>query len=266
MKNPPPSRFEADAYRKHRPLYPDALFQELKKRLSSLGKDYPISIVDLGCGSGQSFESFCKSFPSVLRATLVDPDTAMLEECRSHFRDSPLVVTTLESKAEEATFSDHETDGVLIGSALHWMRSETVIEKIRTAMKKDGFIFVFEYQFPRTHQNSALNDWIRKKFNSEWRAPGQSPRGSFRDLLAPFDRAFSRLLFQVPNWETELNQEDFLGQLFSQSRYLHSESTLNASEVTERRREIQKSISEIWGTSDHLRFDFYLDAALYIYK
>lgn len=262
MVEPLPTRFLAPEYRAYRPEYPAKLFEELQLRLKPFHLNEPRSLLDLGCGSGQSAESFLRHFPSVRSVTLVDPDPGMIHESRARFSPSSLTFEYKCSKAEAADLGVDHYDRAIVGSAFHWMSAEKVIEKISSHVK--GFIFVFEYQFPRAINRADLNDWIRKKFNTEWKAPAQRPRGSFRELLFPLDRALKRTPFSSPEWKMPLTFESFMGQVFSQSRYLHSEAELTANDVRDRRHRIEVELKGVWGDAETLDFDFYLDGALYI--
>lgn len=265
MKTPLPTRFIAHEYRDFRPDYPIELFQELKRRLKSLRLPDPTSLLDLGCGAGQSAYGFLAAFPPLESITLVDSNLEMLEECKKIFQSSSKSLEYIESKAENLDSLGKTFDAVSIGSAFHWMDAEALAENVKQFLHPKSFIFVFEYQFPRSIENLALNDWVKRRFNTEWKAPHQRPRGSFRDLLKPLEAKFQAVHFQAPPWRMKLDLKTFGSQIFSQSRYLHSEANLREDhEIQKRRDSILSEIAALWGNEALLDFNFYLDAEVFI--
>jgi ubiquinone/menaquinone biosynthesis C-methylase UbiE len=216
-------KFEAGRYRAYRPLYPATIYAPLARRL----EENPQGVfLDLACGAGQSTLSF-SSLGFAARGYSVDRDPAMIEEARKFLvGHTPVPIDLRVGSAEAIPIEDDAVDLVLIGSAIHWFpiaRAKTEIERV---LKPGGFLYVYEYQFPKCREDGGLNELIRRKFNTEWKAPNQTPRGTLAELLAPFttdstcwkEREESR-----PEWIETLSLEAFLGNLFSQSRYLHAE-------------------------------------------
>jgi ubiquinone/menaquinone biosynthesis C-methylase UbiE len=215
-------RFEADRYRANRPLYPAAVYAPLVRRLENTRGVF----LDLACGAGQSTLSF-SSLGLSARGFAVDRDPKMLEEARNFLvGHTPIAVDLRFGPAEAIPIEDRAVDLVLVGSAIHWFRIEEAKKEIERVLKPGGLLFVYEYQFPKCREDAGLNEWVRRKFNIEWKAPNQSPRGTLAELLAPFTADANRWKEREetrPEWVEALSLEAFLGNLFSQSRYLHAE-------------------------------------------
>jgi SAM-dependent methyltransferase len=247
------AKFEAGRYRAFRPLYPSAIYDPLARRL--LGDPNRV-FLDLACGAGQSTLSFA-SLGLAARGFAIDRDPAMIDEARRFLvGHTPVEVDLRVGAAEALPLEDRAVDLVLIGSAIHWFRIADAKREIERVLRSGGFLFVYEYQFPKCRENSELNEWIRRKFNTEWKAPNQSPRGTLADLLAPFtaDSAHWRDREEVrPEWIETLSLEAFLGNLFSQSRYLHAESA-NA-DPGEYQEEVARAIRPFFAHGP-LSFDF----------
>ncbi len=239
------SKFDADSYSQFRIKYPLKLFQSIRPLLSqSLFEPEPLRILDLGAGTGLSSESFLEFFPES-QFVLVEPDQKMLQVASSSdapFRYRP---EHLVSKAEDfevrAPF-----DGVLIGSAWHWMNHPLAISRIEKHLKPGAFVFVFEYQFPKAVGAGSLelNEWIRREFNLRWRVLDQKPRGTLEELTEVF-RA-SGTFNERARVEFEETQnysfQDWCGFIFSQSRYLDYEKRMSDEEKVQERARVSEAL------------------------
>ncbi len=258
------ARFDPDLYRRYRPYYPAALFEELPKLLLARSFSEPFEIVDLGCGTGHSSASLLKSG---IRARVrgIDPDAAMLDRAREVTAD--LSVDFSIGQGELTGLESESADAAIVASALHWMEPQATCTEIGRILKPRGILQVFEYQFPKCAELPELNEWIRREFNLRWKAPQQKPRGDLFELTR---------LYRATPWKSldpagsprrvkmnlSLRAEDLVGLILSQSRVLHYENTLEAQQITAFRSDLEKQIQS------HLRdqareFDFNLNSALF---
>ncbi len=221
-------KFSADLYRDGRPLYPKAIFRGLERALGSTPSiSFPI-FLDLGCGTGQSTRSFLELGISQTGFAL-DPDAAMITlagtATHGRFPDVGYSVASAESMPLPA----NSVDLVLVGSAIHWFDLSLTRPEIERVLKPGGFLFVFEYQFPKCLTDANLEEIVRRRFNLEWKAPNQKPRGTLSEILAPFSKSEGWTLEsdERPEWRERLSLSEFLGLLFSQSRYLHAEAAVS---------------------------------------
>ncbi len=221
------SLFSSTEYVLYRFEYPETLFQSLRAPLSPALRDSQIRVLDLGCGTGLVTESFLKSYSAGGCFDLVDPDKEMLEQAKKHFANHLQVQSFQAASAEALPFDDQSFDLILVGSAWHWMKQEFAVGEIERVLKPQGLIYIFEYQFPKAIENSKLNDWIRLQFNSTWKAPSQTPRGSLKELThcfrnhPQFSQGDSCLVAQ----EREHHASELAGVIISQSRYQHFEQS-----------------------------------------
>ncbi len=224
LTNPPPSnspKFSADRYRDARPLYPRTVFRTLERELGSRSPVF----LDLACGAGQSTVSFLR-LGLAGSGFAVDPDPAMIAAFRESFADTYPGVDLRVGSAEKIPLEDAAVELVLIGSAIHWFDLARARAEAERVLKPGGLLFVFEYQFPKCLDHPNLAEVTRRRFNLEWKAPVQKPRGTLSDLLAPFREsvAWSTFADDRPEWIEILSLDAFLGHLLSQSRYLHAEA------------------------------------------
>jgi SAM-dependent methyltransferase len=213
-------KFSVDRYVAGRPLYPRRIFRSLE----NLSLADP-TFLDLACGTGYSTRSFLDLEIS-RRGFAIDPDSAMLAAARDVLSEKFPEVVLREGSAETIPLETGSVDLVLVGSAIHWFDLSRARSEIARVSRANGVLFIFEYQFPKCIDRPELAETIRRRFNLEWKAPVQRPRGSLAELALPFHESgeWVRLGDDRPEWRPVLSHDEFLGHLFSQSRYLHAEA------------------------------------------
>ena len=198
--------------------------------------------------------------------TLVDLNPAML-----HSAEAELNAVMIHAPAEETTLPTGSVDGILIGSAVHWMNRETLVDEIQRILKPMRPVFIFEYQFPVFKKYPELNQWIKNQFNTRWRAPSQTPRGTFEELLGPF---FKNPAFELKKNPTlpmvlPMTLPQLAGFLFSQSRYQHHELTISEEQRLGERQRILQQMTTLVGPireEKPLLGDFRLDFRTFVLK
>lgn len=250
------SSFDPDFYRRYRPYYPPGTFHRFSQTLKNLGFSEPFQIADVGCGTGHSAVSLLRTG---IQGKLigVDPDPGMLEQAK--VLTQSLSIHFQLGSGEQTGLDSQSLDAVIIGSAFHWMDSQKTKEELFRILKPNGLVRIMEYQFPKATDHPNLNEWIRRQFNLNWKAPGQKPRGAFLSLMSGFtkDQRFYQTGFGSPQMVQSLTPDDLLGLIWSQSRVLCYLKTLS-----EKEREIyydkirNKILDEFVRTS--LDFDFKL--------
>jgi len=241
-------KFQAERYFKGRPFYPEMVFQPLKKL-----KTPPNVFLDLGCGSGQSLTSFLsfasEHYETTPQGIAVDPDPKML----ALVERTPSLRFEVGS-AEKIPLDDASVDLILVGSAYHWFSRELAVPEITRVLRPGGALFIFEYQFPKCLDDPSLHEAIKRRFNQEWKAPLQTPRGTLRELTqdlrdSPYWKFHSE---DLPEWKEVLSLDSFLGHLFTQSRYHHAEALV--ADPILYREEIRTSLKPYFEKAE-LRFD-----------
>lgn len=233
------SLFDPHLYHQYRIKYPLQLFAALNnpiRQLLGASKRGEIYILDLGAGSGLSSDSFLEyllqthgdQYSGLLDQWLfhlVDPHAELLDYAARNISKKTKQYSIFCEPAEKLNSLNTSTyDLALIGSAWHWMDSNLVKNELERVLCKCGYLYVFEYQFPKeVFIHTPLNNWVRRQFNENWKAPRQKPRGSLAELLSEF-HASSKWVplktikcFETVTWDIDT----FAGHLFSQSRYLH---------------------------------------------
>ncbi len=238
--------FQAKAYRESRPIYPGVVFDSLVSHVQRIDR-----FIDLGCGSGQSTTSFLR-LGIAKRGTGIDIDPEMILEANRMIQTESTPVDFSVGAAEAIPVPSDSVDLVLIGSAFHWFDSSKTKIEIERVLRVGGHLYVFEYQFPKCLDDMVLAETVRRKFNLEWRAPTQRPRGTLAELLSPFrnDAAWQSLADARPRWEERLDHGAFLSHLFTQSRYRHAEGA--SADPTTYRTEVSEFFLPFFSGGTHL--------------
>ncbi len=253
-------QFDPEYYRLHRPFYPPQAFTGFAASLRARKFTEPYELADIGCGTGHSAVSILQTGVEA-RVHGVEPDPGMLEAAQDLVRTfgwQDRIRFSLGS-GEASGLAEASFDGVLVGSAFHWMDPVSTRSEFVRILRPRGIVHLFEYQFPKAIRLRELNDWIRRQFNLHWRAPGQVPRGDFGQVTAAFKEhpAFEKCGEGRPPMVQELTAGELAGLLLSQSRLLHFESTLPESEKAGFRDQIRGEVDARWGNTRE-SFDFRL--------
>lgn len=247
-------QFNPEFYQRYRPFYPASLFEDLNNKLVSRKFSPPFKVADIGCGTGHSSLSILRTqLPMHLIG--IDPDEKMLHKaCENKNQFALLPSQTLEfiqGRGEATGLVDHSIDSLLVGSAFHWMDPMEALDEFHRILAPRGLIRIFEYQFPKAIHLPELNEWIRRQFNLYWKAPGQIPRGSLREITQVFRTSsyFESLGEGRPPMKLYLECDELAGLIFSQSRVLHFESTLDEAEVISFREHVQENLKKLMNHS-----------------
>jgi ubiquinone/menaquinone biosynthesis C-methylase UbiE len=245
------SLHRGEEYRQSRPLYPSSLFDPIKASLEICSRSEPARFLDLGAGTGYAIESLLRVMPR-LQVMLLEPDLGMLKQARLLHPDAKW----LHSTSDQIALADASVDGVLVGSAWHWMNYESTTLELERVLVTNGLVYVFEYQFPKAKDFLELNEWVRRQFNLYWKAPSQIPRGSLFEITGSLrqSRDLSQSARVSVNEIREHTAEEFAQMIFSQSRYLHFEESLPEKDREIYRLKIRHELSHYWRTRETLPF------------
>jgi SAM-dependent methyltransferase len=122
---------DAERYDRARPTYPDGLLDLV---LEGLGRDGPIEVLDVGCGTGIASRLFADRGCRVLG---VEPDARMAAVARDRG-----------VRVDEATFETWNPrprafDAVISGQAWHWVDPVEGAERAATVLRPGGRIALF---------------------------------------------------------------------------------------------------------------------------
>lgn len=175
----------------------------------------------------------------------MDLDPEMLKEAEAQLGSYRGISSFKCAPSEKNPYQEEQFDLILIGSAWHWMDQQKTIREIERVLKPGGMVFIFEYQFPKCRDNPALNDWIRMKFNAEWKPATQTPRGSLKELTDCWrlHHQFSQNSLCSFVQQRNHTPKELAGVIASQSRYQHYEQSIPIQERTLIRQKLEVELA-----------------------
>ncbi|KAK3293176.1 S-adenosyl-L-methionine-dependent methyltransferase [Chaetomium fimeti] len=129
-------------------LFRDARNRPIHDLITFLGPSYsPTSIIDLGCGPGNSTEILATRFPHATSISGVDASPAMLAKARSTLPNTPFTQANLQTYTPPSG-----TDLLFSNAVLHWLRHAdrlaTLTRLLHTQRPGTG---VLAFQVPDNH-------------------------------------------------------------------------------------------------------------------
>ena len=167
----------ADEYARHRPTYPEALFDHLERLAPARELAW-----DCGAGSGQTSRSLARRFERVLAT-----DSSLRQLARARAGDRVRLVT---AAAEAAPFRDRCADLVAVSAAIHWFDRPRFYAEVRRVARSGAILAVWSYY--QTRIEPAIDDVLVRFADAVvgpfWTPGIQLNRHAYRDLDFPFER------------------------------------------------------------------------------
>jgi ubiquinone/menaquinone biosynthesis C-methylase UbiE len=225
---------QAETYARHRPEYPDKIFQYL----AGLCPTHDLAW-DCGTGSGQAAVGLVRYFTQVVASDL---SANQVSRARSHER-----ILYQVSSAEKADLETQSADLITVAQALHWFKLSRFYTEVRRVLKPGGVLAAWCYHLTVI---SPEIDEIIKTYYQVVVGPYWSERIHFVDdgyTTIPFP--FEELPSPQIEMNTLWNLNEFLGYLDSWS------STQKFMEVRGYHplNEIKKDLHQAWGNSEQKR-------------
>jgi|GEM_PF-572505 len=208
----------AKDYIKFRGSYNSDLYKLLFSLITN-GRTEAISILDLGCGVGNSTEPIAKLGKSQKRNIALfgcDPDALMLKEARSSAKKNKLAIMYAHGSAEKLPFKKGAFDIIISGAAFHWFATKKAMREIRRVLKKDGVYFVFWTQNIKSDAPVIGHELYRKY---KWKGIPQKLRDPKEIKKIFIASGFSKIkTVNIPYVETKTIPET-IGLLKTNSTY-----------------------------------------------
>jgi SAM-dependent methyltransferase len=127
----------AGEYDRFRPGYPEQLFTTIAHRLQL--PDRPI-VVDLGAGTGRATLAMAELG---WRVTAVEPGRPLLDVLRGAATDAGLVVSTVQTGAEDTGLDPESADLVTAAQSFHWFDKDRALPEMARILKPSGGVALF---------------------------------------------------------------------------------------------------------------------------
>ena len=193
---------QAKEYAKHRPHYPEEIYDYLASIVSKKELAW-----DCGTGNGQVALELVKHFKNVIAT---DASTDQIENSFQHdhidYRIEP---------AEKTSITPKSVDLVTVGTAVHWFDLDGFYREVRRVCKPEGVIAVWVYNLPSIEPkvDKILDRFTNKILKPYWPEQLHYLFEQYRTLPFPFEE------ITPPKFtmETEWNLDDLVGFLSSWS-------------------------------------------------
>jgi SAM-dependent methyltransferase len=193
---------QSEEYSRHRPTYPESLFDYLAALAPSLEKAW-----DCGTGNGQAALALAGRFQRVIAtdASANQIQNAFPNE-RIEYRVEP---------SERTSIDPHSIDLITAGTAVHWFDFEAFYQEVRRVGKPRAVLAVWTYHLPRVRPevDSLLEKYYRETLDGYWPDRIRYLEQLYRTLPFPF-KEIKPPVFQM---EAEWNVNDMIGFLASWS-------------------------------------------------
>ena len=172
---------QARQYSKHRPAYPDALFEYL----ADLAPERKLAW-DCGTGNGQAALKLARRFERVI-ATDASADQ-IRHAVAAHgveYRAEP---------AEQTSLGPKSVDLITVGTAVHWFEFEPFYEEVRRVSREAAILAVWTYHLPKV--SPAVDAWLEGFFRN-------TLAGYWPDRITYLDERYRTIPFPFEEIPTE---------------------------------------------------------------
>lgn len=236
----------SDDYKLYRPQYPQTLYQFL----ADIAPARELAF-DVGCGNGQASRALARHFQQVHAS---DASAAQISQAMPHQNVHYHV-----SPAETINAADTSVDLITVAQAIHWFQHDQFFAEVDRALKPDGILAIWGYQFLYT--DTEL-DALIEHFHSQVIGPYWPPE---RALL---DSGYTRITFPYPRQDTPQFQMSARWRFSHLIGYLNTWSAVKQYEKALGKNPIELHFHELesaWGDLDQEK-EIYWPLILYVGK
>jgi len=225
---------QSKEYAKHRPGYPEAMFDYLASLVPSIELAW-----DCGTGNGQAALALAKRFQHVIAtdASAVQIENAFPHE-RIEYRVEP---------SEKTSSPAHSVDLITVGTALHWFDFDPFYAEVRRVGKPGAILAVWTYHLVRIEPE--IDRWLEHFYR-------ETLAGFWPERIRYLDKRYETLPFpfeeiRPPEFEMETvwSLENLVGFLASWSAVRKFVDARGEEAFTELVRELEK----LWGKQSQKR-------------
>ena len=218
---------QSDGYRKFRPVYPNALYDEILSHVASY-----YSCWDCATGNGQIATVMAAKFKTV---TASDISQAQLDKASS--QDT---ISYVNCRAEQTPFADDAFDLITVGQAIHWFDFDAFNKEVLRVSKPNGILAVIGYglMFSDEPFNESLMRFYDGTIGAYWDPERKHIDSHYESIPFPFEKI-------------ELKQEhsiDVNWSLLQLQGYLNTWSSVNRYITRHGSNPVDAFIAELWST------------------
>ena len=227
-------------YARHRPTYPDALYEAVLSQCIS-----PTRAWDCGTGNGQAALQLARYVEDVIAT---DASVEQIRQATPHER-----VRYEVAPAENVPLEDHSIDLVIVAQAVHWFDHDAFYREVRRVVRPGGVIAAWTYTLfhaPPDDPQASDIDAVLRYFYDEVTGPYWPPErehveAAYQTIPFPFEELEAPQLTLTMDWTCA----DVIGYLRTWSASQRYREQVG----TDPLREIEEDLRTAWGDSDTVR-------------
>ncbi|MGB7873516.1 MAG: class I SAM-dependent methyltransferase [Anaerolineales bacterium] len=225
---------QAKEYARHRPVYPEAMFNYL----ASLAPSKELAW-DCGTGNGQAAMALAKNFRRVIAT---DASAAQINNAFPHERVEYLV-----EPAEKTTNVSNSVDLITVGTAVHWFDFDAFYQEVQRVSKPGGILAVWTYYFPVIEPE--IDSWLKRFYwetlNGYWPERIHYLEERYKTLPFPFEEIEPPKFEMKATWELG-NLIGFLGSWSAVKKLIDTQGDTTFEEPI-------KELERLWGDNPDKR-------------
>lgn len=146
--------------------------QLTKNILSGESIDRETSILDAGCGTGQTSAYIAEKYQCDV--TAIDSNSTMLEKAKQRFSALNLAINVIPGNVEKLSFSDESFDIVLSESVTSFTKAFLTIQEFKRVLKPNGVLLAIEMVLENSLYEQELKTLVdfygisQLRTNAEW--------------------------------------------------------------------------------------------------
>ena len=232
----PAAHFGAVAvdYARHRPTYPDALFDWLAAVAPSRGH-----ALDVGTGNGQAAVALATRFA---RVTATDLSEGQIAAAVPHAN-----VTYRIAPAEASGLPDASCDLVTVAQALHWLDLVAFGREVRRVLVPGGVVAAWSYGLFACEPavDAVIMEFYHDVVGPYWQPGREHVENGYRDLPLPGEQLATPQFSIVRRWTLD----DLLGYVGTWSAVQRYRQALGADPLAV----VALRLAAAWGDADRTR-------------
>lgn len=200
---------QAKGYSKFRPVYPNALFNEILSHVNDRR-----SCWDCATGNGQIASVMSDHFNEIVATDISD------SQLESAVRKPN--INYLNCRAEQTPFNDNSFDLITVGQAIHWFDFEAFNAEVKRVSRPNGVIAIIGYGL--MYANDAFDELLLKFYNEKigkyWDPERKHIDSRYASVPFPFEEInLSRNYSIDVKWNRD-KLEGYLNTWSSVNRYI----------------------------------------------
>lgn len=226
---------QSDRYARHRPTYPEELYQYLSGLLEQHDSAW-----DCATGSGQAALALTRYFTSVQAS---DMSQEQLEHSLPHAR-----ITYRVSPAEKTPYNNDSFDMVVVAQAVHWFNPEKFHPELLRVLKPGGIYAIWGYSslLIQPDIDSLIESDLSVPLDPFWADGNRQLMAGYKNYPFPLEEIINPPAFEMClDWT--------LDQLIEYLRTWSAVKRYSAEFGTDPLLRLKNNLSPVWGAPDQTR-------------